>query len=68
MKDVDGVAEIRSLGPRDGQTEGQTDRITHTWTDEDHFYSLPPPTSSDNQELMSKDKELSWSRYSPMTW
>ena len=39
MKDVGDVAETRSLGPMAGRTEG----ITHTWTDEGHFYS-PPST------------------------
>ena len=27
--------------------EGRTDGITHTRTNEGHFYSLPPPTSGD---------------------
>ena len=53
MKDVVGVAETRSLGRRDEQTEGQTDGITHTRKDEGHFYSSPPPTPGDSQELMS---------------
>ena len=41
MKDVGGVAETRSLG----RMAGRTDRITHTRTDEGHFYSPPLPTS-----------------------
>ena len=45
MRDVGGVAETRSLGRPGGQTDG----ITHTRTDEGHFYSPPPPTSGDNQ-------------------
>ena len=48
MKDVGGVAETKSLGRTAGRTEGRTDAITHTRTDEGHFYSPPPPTSGDN--------------------
>ena len=39
MKDVRGVAETRSHGRTAGRTVGRTDGITHTWTDEGHFYS-----------------------------
>ena len=35
MKDLGGVAEIRSLG----WTAGRSDGITHTRTDKGHFYS-----------------------------
>ena len=52
MKDVGGVAETRSLGRTAGWTEGRTDGITHTRTDEGHFYSPPPPTSGDNKRGM----------------
>ena len=45
MRDVEGVAETRSLG----RPAGRSDGITHTRTDEGHFYSPPPPTSGDNQ-------------------
>ena len=38
MKDV-GVAKTRSLGRTAGRTEGHTDGITHTRTDQGHFYS-----------------------------
>ena len=48
MKDVGGVAETKSLGRTAGRTEGRTDAITHTRTDEGHFYSPHPPTSGDN--------------------
>ena len=48
MKDVGGVRETRSLGRTAKRTEGRTGGITHTWTDEGHFYSPPPPTSGDN--------------------
>ena len=45
MKDVGGVAEKRSLGP----TARKTDVITHTRTEEGHFYSPHPPTSGENE-------------------
>ena len=50
MKDVVGVAETRSLGWTVGRTEGRVDGITHTRTDDGHFYSSLPPTSGDNNE------------------
>ena len=49
MKYVGGVAETRSFGRTAGRTEGRTDEITHTRTDEGHFYSPPPPMSGDNK-------------------
>ena len=51
MKDVGGVAETSSLGRTVGRTEARTEGITHTRTDESHFYSSPPPMSGDNKEL-----------------
>ena len=45
MKVVGEVAETRSLGPpdgrnKDGRKDEQRDGITHTRTNEGHFYSL----------------------------
>ena len=54
MKDVGGVAETRSLG----RTAGRTDGVTHTRTDEGHFYSPPPPTSGDNKS--HKSNSMDW--------
>ena len=47
MKDVEGVAETRSLGWTAGQMERQTDGIAHTRMDKGHFCSPPLPTSGD---------------------
>ena len=47
MKDVDGVAEKRSVGRTAGQMEGRTNGITHTRMDKGHFCSPPLPTSGD---------------------
>ena len=44
MKDVGG-----GCGDKISRTDGRKDGITHTRTDESHFYSPPPPTSDDNQ-------------------
>ena len=44
MNDVGGLVG-QSLS--DGRPDGQTDGITHTRSDEGHFYSPPPPTSGD---------------------
>ena len=43
VKDVGGVAG-RDLSAR------RLDGITHTQTDEDHFYSHPPPMSGDRND------------------
>ena len=46
MKDVGGVAVIRSLGWTD---KGRMEGITHARTDKGHLYRPPPPTSGDNE-------------------
>ena len=51
-KDFGGVAETRSLGWTAGRMDIRMDGITHTWTDEDHFYSPSPPTSGDNKWVL----------------
>ena len=43
LADVRGVARTRS----DGRKDGRNDERMHTRTDEDRFYSPPPPTSGD---------------------
>ena len=47
MKDVGGVAETISLGRMDVRKDVRTDGITHTQTNEGHFYSPRLPTSGD---------------------
>ena len=54
MKDG-GVAETRSLERTVGRTDGRKDGITHTRTDEGHFYSPPPPTLGDNEKEHSSE-------------
>ena len=53
MKDVRGVAGTRSHGRKGGQNDGWTDGRTHTRTDEAHFYSPPPPASSDKKQNLT---------------
>ena len=54
MKDIGGgVAETRSLE----RTEGRTDGITHTRTDEGHFYNPLLPTSDDKEKEIN---EMRW--------
>ena len=52
---MDGRKDGRTKGRPEGRTDGRTDGITHTWTDEGHFYSPPPPTSGDKNAVLTKN-------------